>query len=172
MNTSRNPPILIEPLGEGALAELSDLYFRRCNIMGAKNIETVAEYLRKNFESKNHLHGSVIRKGGKLVGSSYMARLGEHTAMLLFSVTEESFTGPEMMFAFGRAYRETIKVLVANGIHNIRSVSMEDNVGATGYTLATGYVRHARLRPQEYFENDYGSDMDFGPPTATPRLQA
>jgi hypothetical protein len=64
MNTSRNPPILIEPLGEDALAELSDLYFRRCNIMGARNVETVAEYLRKNFESKNHLHGSVIRGGG------------------------------------------------------------------------------------------------------------
>ncbi len=172
MNTSRNSSILIEPLGEGALAELADLYFRRCNIMRAKSIDTVAEYLRRNIESKNHLHGYVIRKGGRLVGSSYMARLGEHTGMLLFSVTDESFTGPEMMFAFGRAYREAIKALAANGVHNLRSVSMEDNAGATGYSLATGYVRYARMRPQEYFENDYGSDMDFGPPKATPRLQA
>ncbi len=152
MNTSRSSPILIESLGASNLAELADLYFRRCNIMGAKNIDTVAEYLRKNIESKNHLHGYVIRKGGKLVGSSYVARLGEHMGMLLFSVTDESFTGPEMMFAFGRAYRETIKVLAANGIRNIRSVSMEDNADATGYSLATGYIRYARMGSQVYFE--------------------
>ncbi len=121
MNASKSSSILIEPLGTSDLTELSDLYFRRCNILGAKNIESVREYLRKNIESKNHLHGYAIKKGGKLVGSSYLARLGEHTGMLLFSMTDESFTGPEMMFAFGRAYRETIKVLAANGIHNIRS---------------------------------------------------
>lgn len=129
MNRSKNSSILIEPLGKDNLTELSDLYFRRCNIMGAKNIETVAEYLRKNFESKNHLCGYAIKKGGKLVGSSYLGRLGEHTGMLLFSVTDESFTGPEMMFAFGLAYRETIKALAANGIHNIRSPRRRAAIG-------------------------------------------
>lgn len=132
MKSSRHSSVQIEPLGKHNLPELSDLYFRRCNIMGTQSIGTVREYLRKIIESKNHLHGCVIKKGGEIVGSSYVARLGEQTGLMVFTVTDESFTGPEMMLAFGRAYRETLKILIANGIHNIRSVSMEDNLGGNG----------------------------------------
>ena len=145
IKNSKDSSILIEPLAERNLEEVAELYFRIGPFLKFSSARIVEEYLRRNIESKSYLRGYVIKKNGKLVGSSLIVRWDEKVGALLFTVTDESFAGFERLLWLGRAYRETIKALVAEGIAKVRSSTPTKNPTAIKYTLATGYIKYAEV---------------------------
>jgi RHS repeat-associated protein len=90
----------VEPLAEENIGPVAKLYHKRCNYLKFGSVRGISEYLKRHIESRNHLHGYVIKKDGKVVGASYMVKAGANEGILLFTVTDEDFTGPERMIAF------------------------------------------------------------------------
>jgi hypothetical protein len=139
--------MIIEPVTDQNIQEVAKLYFRRCNYLKFKDPWIIAEYLRRNLHSKNHLQSYLIKKDGVLVGASHMVRVGRNTGLILYTAADESFTGPEMMMAFGRAYRNIVKELIAKQIYRVISAAPKDNEAVKAYSVATGYIC--------YYESDF-----------------
>ncbi|MBI4832497.1 MAG: hypothetical protein HY801_13305 [Candidatus Lindowbacteria bacterium] len=149
---SNGSKLLIEPLDRQHLEKLSALYFRRCKFLKFGNTRIVNEYLSRNIESKNHLYGFVIKKDGRIVGSSYTVRVGSNIGLNLFTVSEEAFTGPRRLGAFGQAYREDLKTLVAHGVNKVLSSVGKENVSYINHSLAGGYIRYAESDTSVFIE--------------------
>jgi hypothetical protein len=152
MSINATLPRIFGPLERLHIGDVSGLYFRRCKGLQFQNPQIAEEYLRRYIESRSHLHGYAIRLNGKIVGSSYMVKAGANQGVLLFTVTDESFTGPERMIAFGKAYRETIKALIAKGINSVQSSATKDNKAIIDYSFGTGYIKFAETDSNVYFE--------------------